>query len=438
MSGIAIQKYRSVFISDIHLGTKGCQAELLLDFIRHIECDTLYLVGDIVDGWKLRSGWHWPQAHNDVVQKLLRKVRKGSRLVYVPGNHDEFLRDFLGAYDAAIFTIEEFLPPDLPVTGDDGVALASALARTFDADVDVLLVVREELPDGHPGRAEYQRLLIERGEQWVAKAVSSLQADGVTAGSEVIVGESFAQTLIGFAEEESSDLIVVGGARDGFFGRHTIGPVTGALLHSSPIPVALAPRGYAEDPDEAFAAVTAAVPTKAGDDNPLPFAITLASAAGLAIRMLSLVSAENLAEAGSAREVRQLQVVAAEENLALAARALPDSPEIESLVADTATFIDERSKPTGATAGHQLAVGGERGPVENEDYVSAQLRMESGARCVLEASRVSVGEQNSYGFEIHGATGALAWDFRRMGELRLCLDQDYQNASFATHFVGSQ
>ncbi|MFE1598703.1 UDP-2,3-diacylglucosamine diphosphatase [Methylobacterium sp. ID0610] len=88
-------RVRSLFLSDIHLGTKGCQAELLLDFMREFDADEIYLVGDIVDGWKLKSGWYWPQAHNDVVQKLLRKVRKGARLVYVPGNHDEFLRDFL-------------------------------------------------------------------------------------------------------------------------------------------------------------------------------------------------------------------------------------------------------------------------------------------------------------------------------------------------------
>lgn len=244
-------------------------------------------------------------------------------------------------------------------TGDDGIALASALATTFDATVDVLLVVREELPDGHPGRAEYQQLLIRRGEEWVAKAVASLAEDGVAAGSTVAVGESFAQSLIEFAESKSSDMIVVGGARDGFFGRHTIGPVTGALLHSSPIPVALAPRGYAEDPDEKIEAVTAAVPTKPGDDNPLPFAITLASAAGLPIRMLSLVSAENLAEAGSAKEVRQLQVTAAEENLAVAARALPDSPEIESLVADGMT-LESALKKLKWDDGDLLVVGSSR------------------------------------------------------------------------------
>lgn len=89
-------RVRTLFLSDLHLGTKGCQADLLLDFLRLYDADTIYLVGDIIDGWRLKSGWYWPQSHNDVVQKLLRKVRKGARLVYVPGNHDEFLRDFVG------------------------------------------------------------------------------------------------------------------------------------------------------------------------------------------------------------------------------------------------------------------------------------------------------------------------------------------------------
>ncbi len=91
-------RYRSVFISDVHLGTRGCQAELLLDFIRQIECERLYLVGDILDGWKLRSGWWWPQAHNDVVQKILRMARKGVEVIYIPGNHDEVVRDFCGVH----------------------------------------------------------------------------------------------------------------------------------------------------------------------------------------------------------------------------------------------------------------------------------------------------------------------------------------------------
>ncbi|GJD83589.1 UDP-2,3-diacylglucosamine diphosphatase [Methylobacterium haplocladii] len=89
-------RVRTLFLSDTHLGTKGCQASLLLDFLRDVDADAIYLVGDIVDGWQLKSGWYWPQVHNDVVQKILRKVRKGAHVVYVPGNHDEFLRDYIG------------------------------------------------------------------------------------------------------------------------------------------------------------------------------------------------------------------------------------------------------------------------------------------------------------------------------------------------------
>ena len=81
-------RYRAVFISDLHLGTPGCQAVALLDFLKHHPSDHLYLLGDIVDGWQLRRKWFWPQTHNDVVQKLLRRARKGCRVVFVPGNHD--------------------------------------------------------------------------------------------------------------------------------------------------------------------------------------------------------------------------------------------------------------------------------------------------------------------------------------------------------------
>ena len=104
-----------------------------------------------------------------------------------------------------------------------------------------------ELPDGHPGRGQYQEILLERGRQWIARAVAALAAGGVTATPTVLLGDSFTESLIHFAEEHDSDLIVVGGARDGYFGGHVIGPVSSALLHSSSIPVALAPRGFAED-----------------------------------------------------------------------------------------------------------------------------------------------------------------------------------------------
>jgi len=94
-------------LSDIHLGTKGCQADKLLDFMRCYDAETIYLVGDIVDGWQLKTSWYWPQAHNNVVQKLLRKARKGARIIYIPGNHDEFLRDYYGTHLGGIEVVED-------------------------------------------------------------------------------------------------------------------------------------------------------------------------------------------------------------------------------------------------------------------------------------------------------------------------------------------
>ena len=101
------RRYRTVFISDVHLGTKGCKAEFLLDFLKHSDCETLFLVGDIVDGWRLRKNWYWPQAHNDVVQKLLRKARKGTKIYYVPGNHDEMFRDYCGVHFGGVEVVED-------------------------------------------------------------------------------------------------------------------------------------------------------------------------------------------------------------------------------------------------------------------------------------------------------------------------------------------
>jgi UDP-2,3-diacylglucosamine pyrophosphatase LpxH len=100
-------RVRAVWISDLHLGTPGCQAVALLEFLRDIECQTLYLVGDIIDGWQLRRSWYWPQAHNDVVQKILRKARKGTRVVFVPGNHDEFARRYVTHNFGGVDVVEE-------------------------------------------------------------------------------------------------------------------------------------------------------------------------------------------------------------------------------------------------------------------------------------------------------------------------------------------
>lgn len=90
--------YRTGWISDVHLGTRGCQAEALLQFLKNTEFETLYVVGDLIDVWSLKRGIYWPQSHNDVIQKLLRAGRKGTRVVYIPGNHDEFVSGFHGEY----------------------------------------------------------------------------------------------------------------------------------------------------------------------------------------------------------------------------------------------------------------------------------------------------------------------------------------------------
>ena len=87
--------YRSIFISDLHLGSKGCQAEALSQFLKHHRAERLYLVGDIIDGWRMKKHWYWPQSHTEVVRRILSAAKRGTDVRYVLGNHDEFLRAFL-------------------------------------------------------------------------------------------------------------------------------------------------------------------------------------------------------------------------------------------------------------------------------------------------------------------------------------------------------
>lgn len=90
------RRFRTIWISDVHLGTKGCNHELLIDFLDHTDSDTLYLVGDIIDGWRLRKKVYWPPEHNDIVWRILKRAKRGTRIVYIPGNHDEMVRPFSG------------------------------------------------------------------------------------------------------------------------------------------------------------------------------------------------------------------------------------------------------------------------------------------------------------------------------------------------------
>lgn len=104
---VPVREVRAIWISDIHLGTAGCQADSLLSFLKHHESKYLYLVGDIVDGWQLKKSWYWPRAHNDVIQKLLRRARKGCQVIYVPGNHDEAAREYCGLQLGGIAVVQQ-------------------------------------------------------------------------------------------------------------------------------------------------------------------------------------------------------------------------------------------------------------------------------------------------------------------------------------------
>lgn len=109
MHGTVEKRYRTLFISDVHLGSRPAKAEYLIDFLRHHDAEQIFLVGDIVDGWRLKRSWHWPQAHNDVVQKLLRKARKGTAITYIAGNHDEFLRGFQGTHFGGVVVADQVI-----------------------------------------------------------------------------------------------------------------------------------------------------------------------------------------------------------------------------------------------------------------------------------------------------------------------------------------
>jgi len=104
-----VGRYRSVWISDTHLGTRGCKAEYLLDFLRHTESEHLYLVGDIVDGWRLRKSWYWDDRHNAVIQEVLRRVQAGTNVVYIPGNHDEALRAYVNLAFGGVMIRDEIV-----------------------------------------------------------------------------------------------------------------------------------------------------------------------------------------------------------------------------------------------------------------------------------------------------------------------------------------
>ena len=145
-------RFRTIWISDVHLGTPGCQALRLLEFLQATESGTLYLVGDIVDGWQLKRRWYWEQSHNDVVQAVLKKARNGTDVIFVPGNHDESIRQFIGLDLGGIKIRDELIHTTaqgermLVLHGDrfDGViACAKWLAHIGDNLYTVILKVNQ-------------------------------------------------------------------------------------------------------------------------------------------------------------------------------------------------------------------------------------------------------------------------------------------------------
>ncbi len=204
-AGVETRSYRAIFLSDVHLGTRGCKAEFLLDFLRFNEAETIYLVGDIFDGWRLKKSWYWPQAHNDVVQKLLRKARKGTRVVYVPGNHDEVLRSYTGHHFGGVEVAGEAIHETadgrrmLVVHGDafDGVVTyAKWLALLGDWSYNLAIdanhwfnLLRRRLGFGYWSMSAWLKLkvknavqFIDQYEQAVAEEARRRGVDGVICG----------------------------------------------------------------------------------------------------------------------------------------------------------------------------------------------------------------------------------------------------------------
>jgi UDP-2,3-diacylglucosamine pyrophosphatase LpxH len=198
-------KLRTVWISDTHLGTSGCNAELLHDFLHSIKPDTLYLVGDIIDGWRLKRGWYWPQRHNDIIRRVLKLANKGTRVIYVPGNHDEALRDYTGLAFGGVEVVAEAIHETadgrrlLVTHGDefDGVVLyARWLAFLGDAGYSLLLklnvwfnAVRRRFGLPYWSLSAYIKhrvknavAFISRFEEVVAHAARERGVDGVVCG----------------------------------------------------------------------------------------------------------------------------------------------------------------------------------------------------------------------------------------------------------------
>ena len=201
----ARRRFRTIWISDVHLGTRGCNAGMLIDFLDRVDSDTLYLVGDIIDGWRLKKRVFWPAAHNDVLWRLLKRARRGTRVVYIPGNHDEVFRQFAGLDFGGIAirrqAIDEtaagprllVLPgaevgavtvaqPWLAHVGDTAYQLLMLVNRWFNAGRRALGLPYWSLSKHAKARVKNAVAFISRFEEVVARAAGSRGVDGVVCG----------------------------------------------------------------------------------------------------------------------------------------------------------------------------------------------------------------------------------------------------------------
>ena len=204
-SGTTRQRYRTIWISDVHLGTRGCNAAMLIDFLDHVDSDMLYLVGDMIDGWRLKKRFYWPASHNDVVWRLLKRAKRGTRVVYIPGNHDEVFRQFAGLDFGGIRVRRKAIHTTadgrrlLVLHGDefDAITLAHRwLAHVGDAAYTALMVLnrwmnaarrRLDLPYwslSKHAKAKVKNAVafISQFEEVVAHAAGSRGVDGVVCG----------------------------------------------------------------------------------------------------------------------------------------------------------------------------------------------------------------------------------------------------------------
>ncbi len=199
-----MKQYRTGWISDVHLGTRGSRADALLHFLRAYEFETLYVVGDLIDVWSLRRGIYWPQSHNDVIQKLLRAGRKGTRVIYIPGNHDEFISGFLGHFGAV-----EIVPRAIHTTADGrrllimhghelDAVVQNARWLAFAGDIGYQLLLKLNTP------VHYLRQFLGLGYWSLSAAVKKSVKEAVS-----FVG-AFEQGIVRFAQEDHVEGVVCG------------------------------------------------------------------------------------------------------------------------------------------------------------------------------------------------------------------------------------